>query len=127
MEQKKIDFNALGQVIDTTWGRSSTSTPVNGSVKVRMHAGMLYVTFGVQTNTNARHGMPHVKQVCNPQALSVINNEVERIKRDYKEYTGSSIKLKQVDCTDSIECISTSANTVHKTVLYRMSVILEVS
>lgn len=126
MEQSKPDYDALGQVIDTTWGRSSTSTPLNGSVKTRMQGTMLLMTYGVQTNTNARYGMPHVKQNCAAEALSIINKEIARIKSDYKDLTGNSIKISQIDANDNIETIVTSSSSACKTVLYRMSVLLEV-
>ena len=36
MADSKIDFNALGQAIDTTWGRSSTPKTASYSVKLSL-------------------------------------------------------------------------------------------
>lgn len=125
MEQKTIDYNALGQIIDTTWGRSSTSTACNASVKCRMHGHLLIVTFGVRANTTPRFGIPRLKNDCRDEALAVINAEIDRIKSDYREYVGRSIKLRQVDSEESVEVVNTSATSPIKTVLYRLTAVLE--
>ncbi len=121
-----IDISALGQVTDTSWGRSTTSTPMNGSVKVRIVGNRLVVTFGVLTNTNARYGIPHTKQACHPEAVARINTELERIKGEYKDITGDALKLRQVDCSESVEVVNSSPNSPVKTVIYRMSALVEI-
>lgn len=125
MSQKTIDLAALGQVTDSTFGRSGVFGD-SSSVKVRLHSNKMFVTFNVMTNVNGQLGMIEARRRCEDEAMAKIKLTLDRIKADYKELTGSRLSLKELDTASSIEAINCSAYTASKTVIYRMMMLVEI-
>lgn len=125
MSQKTINLAALGQVTDTSYGRSGTFGD-SSSVKIRLHSNKMFVTFTVVTNVNGQLGMINARRRCEEEAHEKIKLTLDRVKNDYKELTGDKLTLKHLDTVSSIEAINCSAYTASKTVLYRMVAFVEV-
>lgn len=125
----QIDYNALGQAIDETWGRSSTPKTASYSVKVTL-AGQdrLHVSYAAIVNFSSERQMIDSKRAYSEEARSIVSEVIKKIKNLYKDITGNSLKVKVVDGseTDSVEIINMNVHTAKRTAYYRHKAFLEV-
>jgi len=123
-----IDYSALGQAIDTTWGRSSTPRTSSYSVKLTMQGrDRLLVSYAVVVNFGTERQMIEMKRRYAEESIAVTNDAVKRAKATYRELTGNSIKAKELSASDSLEIISFNVHTARRTAYYRRKAIFEVA
>ena len=92
-----IDLNALGQAIDTTWGRSSTPKTASYSVKFTILGGdRLLVSYQVIHNFASEKEMIVMKRGCQEESKDVIAAHLSAVKSVYKELSGSALDRKSV-------------------------------
>lgn len=122
-----IDYNALGQAIDTTWGRSSTPKTASYSVKLTMLGpDRLMASYAAIVNFGTEEQMIHMKRRYSSESESVTAEVVKTIKENYKELCGESLKAKELDSTDSLEIISTNVHNPRRTAYYRRKTVFEI-
>jgi len=114
-----VDINALGQAIDTTWGRTSTPRTASYSVKTSMVGDFLQVSYAAIVNFATERDMIEMKRVYATECKAIINAHVKGIKASYKELSGKTLKLKLLDSSDSLEIISNSVNNPKRTAYFR--------
>ena len=123
----EIDLNALGQAIDTTWGRSSTPQTASYSVKFTLGLGnTLVASYKVIVNFASEREMILTKRQCKEEADSVVAAHVDFVKKSYKELCGKTLKLKQIGESDSLEIIGFNVHNPKRTAYYRKKVTLEI-
>lgn len=126
---KQIDFNALGQAIDTSWGHASTTpTCATQSVKV-MITGTDTVEVRYITVVNLVHDreLNELKKRYTEESTSVIDQTLKRVKEQYSELAEGTIKFKQVGEKDSFEFIEMNIYNSKRTAYFRRSVFFKVS
>lgn len=102
---KLEDMRALAQVIDTTWGQSSTDASPTMSVKMNMstpeEAIVTYTTVITHQGriTDAYAGNEY------KLAQEAIDAYLKDVKKGYKELTGKPLKLKLIDLEPTVEPI----------------------
>lgn len=125
---KIIDINALGQAIDTTWGRSSTPKTASYSVKFTfLGDSRLLASYKVITNFVSEREMILMKRSCAEESEGVIAEHVKSVKDIYKKLTGESISLKEENSTDSLEIINFNVHNPKRTAYYRRKVVFEIA
>lgn len=60
------------------------------------------------------------------RSVSMINDFVKSVKKQHKEKSGSTIKLKEVSTDDDVEIISTTFHSPRKSGYYRRKVIFQI-
>lgn len=128
MADSKIDFNALGQAIDTTWGRSSTPRTASYSVKMSMLGpDRLLVSYAAVVNFGTERQMIEMKRAYSGEADSVVAEVIKRVKSIYKDLTGSALATKAVKDgeTDSLEIINLNVHNARRTAYYRRKAVFE--
>jgi len=127
---KTIDINALGQAIDSTWGRSSTPKSSSYSVKFSfMGETRLVASYKVIMNFVSEKEMILMKRSCQEESESVIAEHVKFVKDSYKQLTGDTLMLKEEkgSSTDSLEIINFNVHNPKRTAYYRRKVIFEIA
>lgn len=125
---KTIDINALGQAIDTTWGRSSTPQTASYSVKFTfLGSDRLLASYQVITNFVSEKEMILMKRNCIEESEKIIDAHVKLIKGNYKTLTGQSVNLKEDSSTDSLEIIGFNVHNPKRTAYFRRKVVFEIS
>jgi len=125
---KTIDINALGQAIDTTWGRSSTPKSASYSVKFTfLGSDKLLASYKVIVNFVSEKQMIEMKRSCSEESESVIAEHVKSVKDTYKTLSGESITLKEESSTDSLEIIGFNVHNPKRTAYYRRKVVFEIA
>lgn len=127
MAEDKIDFNALGQALDTSWGRSSTPKTASYSVKVTMMGpDRLMASYQAIVNFGTEKAMIEMKRKYVSESEEITNAFMKRIKEVYKDLSGSSLTAKEVNAIDSIEIIGFNAHNPRRTALFRRKAIFEI-
>lgn len=124
-----IDLDSLGQVLDTTWGRSSTPMTASMSVKMRIIDNeKIAVTFMTVVNFGSNREMIEVRRQYEAESSKIVKQVISNVKSDYKKLTGSSLNLKEVGEPEyTIELTGTSPYNPNKTSLFKRHSVVEFS
>ena len=128
MADNDIDFNALGQAIDTTWGRSSTPKTASYSVKMSMLGpDRLLVSYAAIVTFGTERQMIEMKRAYSSEADSVVAEVIKKVKANYKELTGDSLATKAVPMgeVDSLEIINLNVHNARRSAYYRRKAVFE--
>jgi hypothetical protein len=126
---KVINYNALGQILDNTWGRTSTPKTSSYSVKFTYAGGdRLVATFNCIMNFASSGEAQMIKKTTQNDADTLVSHYTKSLKSKYKEITSESLTLKEVSATDSVEMIGGGYHhTSKRTAYYRKTFIYEMS
>lgn len=125
-----IDINALGQAIDTTWGRSSTPKTASYSVKFNLEGpDLICASYAAVVNFGSERQMVEMKRRYREEAVSVINEVMKAIKASYKDITGSGLSVKKQDTlgeNESLEIIGVNFYNPRRTAYFRKKMYFKV-
>jgi hypothetical protein len=123
-----IDFNALGQAIDTTFGRSSTTNAMSSqSIKMVLRGPeTLEVKFTTIVNLVNDREMVDLKKRFTDESSDLIEQALKRVKEDYKDATEKTVKFKQLSEKDGFEIINLNIYNRKRTAYYRRNLIFSV-
>lgn len=119
------EVNALGNVIDTTWGRSSAieGQPASRGLKWQWTGeGQILGTCSYVIHLSSYQHMADERKRARQEAETIIDNAVKDIKSAFKESAGRILKTKEQHADDSIELFK----GVPGPALFRFKVILGV-
>jgi len=119
--------NILGQILDTTFGRSSTAKSPTFSIKTTMSGDRINVTYTTIVNLVTDRVMRD--QVREEERISekLIGDFMNEVKKEFKKVAGSSLKINKGDSTDEIELISMSSYSPKRTAYYRRRAVYTVN
>lgn len=123
----EINVNALGQAIDSTWGRTSTPKTASYSVKFTITGGCLQASYAAIVNFATEREMIEMKRRYHEECRSVIDGLLKQIAKTYKELCDKSLKMKERTRSDSVEVISNSVNNPKRTAYYRCKVLYDLA
>lgn len=127
MADKEIDFNALGQAMDTTFGRSSTPKTASYSVKFSMMgAGRVLASYQAIVNFATERQMIEMKRAYSTEAEDVVKAYVKQIKATYKDIAEETLSMKEVSSTDSVEIIGFNVHNAKRTAYFRRKSVFEI-
>lgn len=122
-----IDYNALGQAIDTTWGRSSTPKTASYSVKLSIVGpDRLLASYAAVVNFGTEKQMIDMKRRYSDESESVTSAVLKAIKGSYKDLCGSALKTHEIGSTDGLEIINCSVHNPRRTAYYRRQTTYEI-
>lgn len=125
MADSKIDYNALGQAIDSTWGRSSTPKTSSYSVKFTMQGDRLIASYQAVVNFGTEREMVMMKRLYAEESKSIVNEVIKAVKSTYKELSGSTLKMSDASSVDSLEIVGFAVHNPKRTALYRRKTVYE--
>ena len=113
------EINALGQILNTTWGSSSTVASPRFSIKHTMQGDVITLTY--TTITNIVMGINPRDQIREHEreSIEILKDFVKKTEKAFKQATGKSLNLKESGTDDSIELISMSPHNPKRTAYYR--------
>ena len=113
------EVNVLGNILNTTWGISSTAVAPTISIKSALSGDVLTLTYTtivtLATDINLRD------QACRHEEDSVklLSDYIKNCKRDFKDVASRALKVKEIQTRDTMEIISTSPFTLKRPAYYR--------
>ena len=92
-----VNLNSLAQILDTTWGRSSTTSVTTMSIKMRvMNEENIQAIFFTIVNFSAEREMFEMKKIYEQESTKLIKQALTNVKKKYEELEGHKITLKEV-------------------------------
>ena len=123
----KIDYNALGQALDTTWGRTSTPKTASYSVKFTLQGDVLTASYMAIVNFASEKEMAMMNRMYEEESQSVIDAVLKNIKQTYKSITGSSLSTKEHSTNTSVEIIGFNVHNPKRSAYFRRKSAFEIA
>ncbi len=109
----------LGQILDTTWGKSSTASSPTMSIKGSLAGDTLTVSYTTIVHLASERNLRDQVQNVEKDSLKLLKDYIKEVKKRFKEISGRTLKTKELNSRDSVELITTSPYTPRKTGYYR--------
>jgi len=122
-----IDYNALGQAIDTSWGRSSTPKTASYSVKFTLAGDVLTASYVVIVNFALEKEMILMKRTYEEESINIIDEVLKNVKKVYKEISGNSLSTKDIGTSTSVEIIGFNVHNPKRTAYFRRKTAFEIA
>ena len=135
------DVNAIGQLIDTTFGYSSTGeatyqVPAGRSITCKLSGetgeDRLVVKFVTvitlhESERNLLDPKNPAAQQAERESVKMTKDYTDKLKKSYKDAMDKNLNLKEVSSTDSIELVSYNTFSPVRKVYYRRNTVYDVS
>ena len=121
-----IDFNALGQAMDTTWGRASTPVTATHSVKFSLLGpDRLMASYAGLCKFVSEKEMIMTKREQIKESEAVIDACLAHVKTVYKDLSGLTLKTSELSSVDQLEIVNMNVHNPLRTAYYRRRVVFE--
>ncbi len=117
------EIRALGEALNSTWGRSSDNLKITHSLA----GDRLDVTMqSIMHFAGERSLQP---QVVNQRLIAndIFTDALKKVKAEFKDATGRALTLKEISRDDDVELIQATSNSPRKIAYYRCLLRLEIS
>jgi len=115
------EINALGQVLNDTWGQSTRGdfrTPTM-SIKTSLQGDCLSCNYTTIVHLASERNLRDQVKVFEEESIKLINDYIKEIRNEFKDASGRALKIKELSTSDSVELITASPFTPRKTAYYR--------
>lgn len=126
-QQKEIDYDALGNALNTTWGKSSTGVISTSSIKSKLHGDQLTIYYVTIVNMTSDREALTMKDAYTKSADSELEQYIKKVKSEYKEESEKTLKLKEISRDSSIEIISMNSFNGRRTAYFRRQIKFELT
>ena len=118
------DTNILGNIVNTTWGKSSES---NGrAVTAALQGDTLTLRYTTIVHFAAEEALRIQVDRLARESMEVLAGRIKTLKNEFKEATGNGLKVKEISNRDDVELISKTSNSPRKIAYYRRNLTVSV-
>jgi hypothetical protein len=120
------EINVMGNLLNTTFGRSSTTAAPTESVTGNMDGDLVVLKYMTVITLYDRGSH---RQLINNQcevAKKTIKAKCRDLEAAFNKHFRSKMKLKEVDCSHIVDPVSFRPNGVPSQTVFRMTVICEI-
>ena len=118
------DINVLGNIVNTSWGKSGDS---NGrSVSAMLQGDILTFRFSTIVHFAAENALKVQVDRLAAESIDILAGKLKTLKAQFKESTGNTLKVKEVSNRDNLELISRTSNSPRKIAYYRRNLSVSV-
>jgi hypothetical protein len=110
------EVNALGNIVNSSFGRSSTDT---FSCKALFEGNKLRIMYSTTAYFASERDMHFQQARLGEESNKLVAEFVKRIKDQFKEDTSTTLKLDQVSDKDTLELVNASMNNPRRVFVYR--------
>jgi len=122
-----IDYAALQQSFDTTWGRSSTPKTAGYSVKVTLLGpDRLMTSYAAIVNFGTERESLEMKRRYAEESKAVTSEVLKVVKANYKELADASLSTKELSSEDSLEITNYNVHNPRRSAYYRRKTVYEI-
>jgi len=114
------DVNVLGNLIDTTFGKSS-SPDGTYSIKCALAGETMTMKYSTIVHFASESSLQQQVVRCAEEATQRLNAKLAEIKKEFKAETGNALKTGKATGDDNVELIQATSNSARKIAYYRMS------
>ena len=116
----------LGQILDTTWGKSSTMSSPTMAIKGSLAGNTLTVSYTTIVHLASERNLRDQVKRFEEESVQLTNEFCKKCKSEFKSSSSSPLVLKQLNTNDSVELITASPFTPRRTAYYRRFTTYEV-
>ena len=116
----------LGQILDTTWGKSSTISSPTMAIKGTLAGDTLTVSYTTIVHLASERNLRDQVRKFEEESVQLTNDFCKKCKKEFKDTSSSALKLKQLTTNDSVELVTASPYTPRRTAYYRRFTTYEV-
>tara|TARA_Y100000592_G_C5476697_1_gene322645 strand:+ start:3641 stop:4009 length:369 start_codon:yes stop_codon:yes gene_type:complete len=109
----------LSRILDDTYNPVSKSGTY--SLKHSLQGNVLVVKFMTVMHLAAERSFDPQVDAAKDHARQLIKGKLDRLKKDYKDQTGESLKITDKGEQDSVELIQSTSNSPRKVAYYRLN------
>ena len=113
--------NVLGQILDNTFGRSSTTASPTISIKCSLQGEILTVRYATVVNLASERNIRDQIKIFAEESVKLTSDFMKNVRKEFKNGADRALKVKQLSTSDSVEMITTSPYTPRKMAYYRRS------
>lgn len=117
------EVNILGNILNSTYGRSSSDTY---SCKGVLEGDKLNITYSTMAYFASDATSRAQQDRLSAESNDMIADFVKHIKSDFKEVAETALKLKEHRDTDSLELVSATMLNPRRVYVYRRKVVFEI-
>lgn len=116
--------NTIGQIINDTWGVSSTPKSASSALNVKL-TGEDTLTFKYTTIVTfaSEKSLHEQRRKLDLESAEIVNKRAADIKKLFKDATGESLALKEITSDDDLEIIYFNQFTPLRRAYYRRTTI----
>jgi hypothetical protein len=89
------------------------------SIKSSLSGNILTCTYTTVVNLASERNLRDQVKVFEDESVKLLKDYIKELKRKFKDYSGRTLKVKDLGTRDSVELITTSPFTPRKTAYYR--------
>ncbi|MAG25305.1 hypothetical protein CMI47_06965 [Candidatus Pacearchaeota archaeon] len=115
------ETNCIGQILNDTFGKSSTVTSPTMSIKGSLAGDVLTLKYTTVVNLASERNLRDQVRVFEEESVKLIKEYVKNLKKEFKSDASRALKVKELNTDDSVEMITTSPYTPRKIAYYRRS------
>jgi len=113
------DVNVLGNLINTTYGKSSSPSGTY-SIKCDLAGETMTMKYTTLVHFASESGLPGQVVRCEEEAIQRLDEYLSLIKKDFRDETDHALKTTHVGGNDNVELIQSTSNSPRKIAYYRM-------
>ena len=113
------EVNILGNVCDTTVGRSSTVKSPTVSIKTSLQDDRFSVTYMTIVNLASVYEMRDLAKRYEEESIKIINEYVKGVKKEFKSESGRALRVKELNTRDTMDVITASAFSPIRNAYYK--------
>ena len=118
------EISVLGNILNTTYGKTSTARSPTMSIKGTLSGDSLTLTYTTIIHLASERNLRDQCRRFEEESVALIKDYVKMLKKEFKKNAGRALKCKEQDSNDSVEMITTSPYTPRKTAYYRRFTVL---
>ena len=120
------DTNAIGQICDETFGKSSTTKSPSSSVVAKIeNSDTLKVVYTVIVNFASERSLRDQVEQLDEENAKIVKDYISKLKKDFKKIMDKSLALKHTSSEPQIEMIAYNQFSELRTAYYRNTSLFE--
>ena len=117
------EVNILGNIFNSTYGRSSSDTY---SCKASLQGNKVHVMYSTTAYFASERDMHFQQARLSEESAARLAEFISESKSQFKEMAGSALKLEEVSDRDSLELVNASMNNPRRVFVYRRQAVFEI-
>ena len=118
--------NTLGQLINTTFGKSSTAASPTVSIKMSLQGNALIVKYTTIVHYASEQSMREQSKEHDRAANQLTKKAIDEVEKEFKKIEGKSLNLKKKNADSGIEIINMSPYNPRKVAYFRLNTTFEI-
>lgn len=119
------EINVMGNLLNTTFGRSSTVAAPTESITGNMDGDLIILKYVTVITLHDRGTHRHLIDNQCEIAKKTIKAKCQTLESSFNRHFKSKMKLKEIDCSHLVDPVSFRPNGVPSQTVFRMTVICE--